>query len=256
MARDARHRMRGRMISSWLSPLRSLALCALAAVPFGAEAGAFQVSPVRIDLGGLALTAAVTVRNDGAEPVVIQSTIVAWSQANGQDAYAPTNDALATPPLATIPPGGEQIVRVGMRRPPDRHAELAYRLYVQEVPATTRPLQTSLQVALRVGIPVFVAPAEPASRKLDWSAVMASDGELQLKVNNRGNTHLQVAAMTVVAPDSRREFARQHGLAYVLAGQAREWVMKLAGIDPQLQSVTLHLTSDAGESDETVPLVR
>jgi fimbrial chaperone protein len=238
------------------SPLCRLALCAFAAWASVAHAGSFQVSPVRIDLGGTTLTAAVTIRNDGADPVVIQSSILAWSQSDGRDDYAPTSDALATPPIATIPAGGEQIVRVGLRRGPERATELAYRLYVQEVPQPARATGTSLQVALRVGIPVFVAAAEPKAGKLDWKATLADDGQLRLVVANRSNAHLRIAGMTLAAPDTKQELVRENGLAYVLAGQTRAWVLKLPEPAPALRAVNLHLFSDAGESDETVSVAR
>ncbi len=62
-------------------------------------------------------TAAMTVRNDGDDAVVIQASLLSWAQdESGQDVYTPTNEALVTPPIMTIPPGGEQIVRVGLRR--------------------------------------------------------------------------------------------------------------------------------------------
>ncbi len=97
-----------------------------------AGAGSFQVNPIRVEMSKGATSAAITVRNDGNEPIVVQSSVVGWSQDKGQDVYAPTNEALVTPPIMTVPPGGEQIVRVGLRRAVDPQRELTYRLYLQE----------------------------------------------------------------------------------------------------------------------------
>src|ERR1700692_3246012 len=98
---------------------------------FAAEvlAGSFQVNPIRVEMTKGATTADITVRNDGEEAIVVQSSVVAWTQDNGQEVYTPTTEALVTPPIMTVPPGGEQIVRVGLRRPPDPQRELTYRLY-------------------------------------------------------------------------------------------------------------------------------
>ena len=63
-----------------------------------------------------------------------------------------------SPPIATIAPDKEQIIRVGLRRAPDKERELSYRLFLQEVPAPPKPGFQGLQVALRVGLPVFVQP--------------------------------------------------------------------------------------------------
>src|SRR5438874_3643474 len=181
-----------RMLPPLLAILRRAFLGLLGSVALCAHAGSFQVNPVRVDLGASATSAAITVRNDGAAAVVVQTAILAWSQADGKDEYTPADGALATPPLATIPPSGEQIVRVGLRRAPDPRTELAFRLYVQEIPGSERPSFSGLQVALRVGIPVFVAPSGPVTRKLEWTAKRQADGRLALTVENRGNVHLQI----------------------------------------------------------------
>ena len=128
-----------------------------------------QPDPDRADSKASA-TRSITVRNDGEEPVVVQSSVLAWTQEDGKDIYASTTEALVTPPIMTIAAGAEQIVRVGLRRPPDPRSELAYRVFLQEVPPPPKPGFTGLQVALRVGLPVFVAPGAPAARRLEWSA--------------------------------------------------------------------------------------
>ena len=43
-------------------------------------AGSFQVNPIRVDMSARVTTAALTIRNDGDEPVVIQLSVLAWSQ--------------------------------------------------------------------------------------------------------------------------------------------------------------------------------
>lgn len=87
-----------------------------------ALAGAFQVSPLRIALSAQAPIAVITVRNEGAVASVMQLKAMSWSQTAGEDSYSPTQEVLATPPIFTVPPGGAQIVRVGLRRQPDGRA--------------------------------------------------------------------------------------------------------------------------------------
>src|SRR5438045_8197136 len=45
-----------------------------------AGAGSFQVNPIRIDMTKGATTAAITVRNDGEDAIVVQSSVVARSE--------------------------------------------------------------------------------------------------------------------------------------------------------------------------------
>src|SRR5262245_29568931 len=98
--------------------------------PRAGVAGSFEVNPVRVDLSAAARTSAVTVRNTGSEAVIVQLSVVAWSQEDGRDVYTETKEILATPPIATIPAGGEQIIRAGLRRAPDAQRELSYRLFL------------------------------------------------------------------------------------------------------------------------------
>src|SRR5215472_10970117 len=81
----------GTMSKSAIRRLRPSVLAALASLVFisaTAEAGSFQVNPIRVDLGKGASTAAITVRNDGDAPVVVQASVMAWTQSDGQDAYS------------------------------------------------------------------------------------------------------------------------------------------------------------------------
>ena len=232
-------------------------LLALSLATTEVPAGSFQVNPIRVDMTKGATTAAITVRNDGEEPIVVQSSVVKWTQDNGQEVYAPTSEALVTPPIMTVPPGGEQIVRVGLRRGPDPQRELAYRLYLQEVPPPPKPGFTGLQVALRVGLPVFVAPGAPGIRRLEWSAQIGQDGAIRLAAQNTGNAHVQITDFELRLPGAGEPIAHESTLAYVLAGQRRQWT--LPAPPDRVKSVNefrLKAYTDAGEIDTAVKVER
>ncbi len=233
-------------IAAWLA----IAMCFAIAE---AGAGSFQVNPIRVDMAKGATTAAITVRNDGEDAIVVQSSVVAWSQDNGQEVYAPTTEALVTPPIMTVPPGGEQIVRVGLRRTPDPQRELTYRLYLQEVPPPPKPGFTGLQVALRVGLPVFVAPVAPGIRRLEWSAEIRPDGTIVLAAQNTGNAHVQVTDFQLGLPGGAEPVAHESSLAYVLAGQRRQWTLSApADRVKSARELRLKAFTDAGEIDTAV----
>lgn len=233
-----------------------VAIAAFAAA--SASAGSFQVNPIRVDLSSSIPSAAITVRNDGAESVVVQASVLEWSQADGRDVYAPTSDALATPPIATIAPGAEQIVRVGLRRGADAKRELTYRLFVHEVPPPPRPGFTGLQVALRIGVPVFVAPSTAAVKPLEWSAAVANDGSMKLVARNGGNLHHRIADFELRVPgDAGGPIAGVSTVSYVLAGQVREWT--LPALPERMRAareLALKAFTDAGEIDAKITLDR
>src|SRR5689334_12280243 len=99
-----------------------------------AHAGSFTVNPVRVTLSATQGVAAITVRNVGTEPTVVQLETSSWSQHGGQDALASTTEVLATPPIITTPPRASRIIRVGLRRPADPERELTYRLFLRQIP--------------------------------------------------------------------------------------------------------------------------
>ena len=217
-----------------------------------AQAGTFSVSPVRATLSAIRPVAALTVRNDGAEASVVQLEVMGWSQQEGKDVYDPTREVLATPPIFTLPPGGSQVVRVGLRRAPDPRNEITYRLFLQEVPPPPKPDFRGLQVALRIGMPLFVLPAVPAKPVLRWQAIRTPQGGFQVKLSNSGNAHIQVANITLV-PSDGSPFPTQQLAAYVLAGQTVGWLMDAAPAPPAGAPMRLLAQTDAG--DITVDVV-
>jgi len=194
----------------------------------GARAGQLAVDPVRLDLSTQAPVAALTVRNAGAEPVLMQLEPLAWSQQDGEDRYTASDDLLATPPIFTVPPGGGQIVRVGLRRPVNSLSEQSYRLFLQEQPrpaaAPSEP-SVSLRTILRIGVPVFVAPAAPARADLRWRATRTGEG-LRVEATNTGNVHAKLIGLDVSAPVDDKKLNVFEGLAYVLPGNSRHWLVQ------------------------------
>jgi len=233
---------------------RTLGLCVALLLGHPAWAGSFQVNPIRVDLTPKAQTAALAVKNTGDESVVVQVSIEAWSQDSSKDIYAATKELLATPPVMTIPPNEERIVRVGLRRAPDRSKELSYRLFLQEVPPPPKPGFQGLVVALRIGLPVFVAPAQgQAAPRVAWKAMRLPDNKLGISAINDGTAHLQVADINVVAADTGSAVANYSGLTYVLPDQRREWAMPLTA-PLGASRIRVKAVTDAGNLDADIDL--
>lgn len=211
-----------------------------------AQAGTFVVSPVRATLSASHQVGALTVRNDGPEPTVVQLEVLSWSQQDARDVYEPTREILATPPIFTVPAGGSQIVRVGLRRAPDSQQELSYRLYLQEVPPPPTPDFQGLQVALRIGVPVFVLPSAAAKPVLRWQLSRTPEGQLKLSLSNDGNVHIQIANFSLVAAGQKPHPTLQVA-AYVLPGQTRDWVLEGIAAPRPGSELRLFAQTDAGD---------
>ncbi len=204
-----------------------LAVLAWGSAP--ARAGSFSVNPMRVVLSAAKPVAALEVHNDGAEASVVQLELVAWTQGDNADVYMETGELLATPPILTVPPGGSRVVRIGLRRAPDRDRELTYRLYIQEIPP---PLATDFQgmrMTLRVGVPVFVASTAKPKPQLQWRMAAAAEGGIRVSLTNRGNEHVKINDFELSLADGARSSGVQRVSTYVLPGQSRNWLIKMDG---------------------------
>jgi fimbrial chaperone protein len=230
-------RYAARLLGVWML---SLAAASLAA------AGSFSVSPIRIELSKGQPTAVMTVRNNDTAPVIIQASTLSWGQPGGEEAYGPTRELLVTPPIFTLPPDGEQIVRVALRREPEATRELAYRLLLAEVPQAADKEFTGLRVALRLSLPVFVRPMTPAKPEVEWHATWTGENQLQVTAANSGTAHLQVTDFELRFPGV--EVAEKVAVSrYVLPGSAITWEVKVPAEVSRTASVAIHGFSDSGE---------
>lgn len=217
------------------------------------HAGAFTVNPVRVTLSPTQRVAAITVSNAGKEASVIQLETSRWTQQGGQDVLTATREILATPPIFTLPPGGSQIVRVGMRRPADVQHELTYRLLLREVPPP-QPVAQGLRVALAISMPVFVVSAHPAFSNLQWSAARLADGSIQLQARNIGTAHVQIGSVELSPHEGAVPVVRQSVATYVLPGNTRSWTLKSAVKVPAGSSLRLRASTDAGDVQASITL--
>jgi fimbrial chaperone protein len=230
-------------------------VCAAVAMPLPALSGSFEVNPIRVELNAATRSVALTVRNSGSSTVVVQASVSAWSQQDGKDVLAPTNEVLISPPVMTIEPDREQIVRIGLRRAPDTQRELTYRIFLTEVPPPPQPGFQGLVVALRIGLPLFVQPRSgPAKAALTWHSEVR-DGNVYLKVDNQGTGHIQISTIEMFSAQAGDAVADYSGLAYVLPGQSREFQMKLRDIRVKKgDNLRMKVSTDAGAIDTQIDL--
>lgn len=189
------------------------------------HAGSFQVNPVRVELTAQEKSAVIRVLNTGDETVTIQSQLLAWSQQDGSDQLIPTREMLVSPPIFRLKPGATQIVRVGLLRQIDDHRELCYRLQIEEIPSPPAPDFKGLQVALRIGMPVFVKGKDKAAQDLHFSVSKPVNGNLGLSITNQGNAHAQLYELTIHAKDGQALAAFNNSF-YILPGQRRSMSFK------------------------------
>jgi fimbrial chaperone protein len=200
-----------------MKAIRSVGFSMLFVAQLASGAGSLRVAPTRLDLSPDQRTVALTVTNTGGVPTLLQIESKRWSQQTGLDEYTPADDLIVSPPIFTLEPGAEQIVRIARR---DRRApgvQLAYRLFVQEVLTPGNTSSRELNMVLRIGLPVFTTPASAPEPMLLWS-LRCSDGSPPiLIVSNRGGQAVRIDELDVQGASGGHT---EHAI-YVLAGAAR-----------------------------------
>jgi len=212
-----------------------------------ALAATFSVTPVRIYMKPQDRAVAVTITNEGDEPVVLQADVYAWTQKpDGSDETQLTEDLILSPPIIKLGPKARQVVRLARLRAPDASRQLTYRMILREIPEAAAPQQhIQVQIALALSMPVFITPP-PAKRAMSCTAARAAGGGLDAACANTGSAYAQVREIQAKRGES--VLARFEGGAYILPGARK--VISLKGSDPLPQGpVRLVVTYDDGTSE-------
>ena len=182
-----------------------------------AQAASISVSPICVDVPAPASSASVTLRNEAALPVNIQIRIFKWVLKDGDDFYEETESVVATPPVATVPPGGSALVRIVRTDNRPVVGEEPYRLIVDEIPDANRVRNVGVNVALRYAIPVFFRNGDASQPKLAWS-IRTVSGKRMLVATNTGDKSSRIANLNL------GKTSLYKGLAgYALGQSTRMW---------------------------------
>ncbi len=192
-----------------------------------AGASAFNVKPTQVYLSTKAPSALFSVRNESAEALRFQLSVFVWDQTTkGEMRLAPTQDIVFFPALLTLGPGEERKIRVGSTVPGGT-VEKSYRIFVEELPPAVKAKEAGkggpqIKVLMRMGVPIFFQPANPAAAGQIEAKTLRSD-KLAFEVKNTGNVHFQVRQARVrgLGPSKESLFERTVPGWYVLAGGSR-----------------------------------
>jgi fimbrial chaperone protein len=216
-----------------------LVLCS--ALP--AAAGPFSISPVRIYMAPRERATAITVTNEGDEPLVMQADIYDWKQkANGEDDLVLTEDMIVSPPIIKVAPKSRQVVRLAMLRPRPSGEQLTYRLIVREIPEA-KPAGTNvqLQIALAFSMPVFITP-NGVKRNVACTTERAADA-VKAVCENTGNAFAQPRSFELTSVDGGKLASTDTG-GYILPGVKRGFELKNVGGKVPAGKAKLTVTHD------------
>ncbi len=185
-----------------------------------AAAGAFRINPVAVAVMPDEGAAELRLHNEDSAPVAVRVKALRWTQPDGRDRTEATRDLIVSPPIFTVAPGAQQLIRIGFR---NRTPRTAYRLIVEEIPGQ-RPAGTGISVSLKLDLPLYVIARRGAAPALSWAARRGSDGALVVEVRNSGDLHAQILAIEAREP-SGRLVGRTEAMGVVLPSSSRAWTL-------------------------------
>lgn len=135
----------------------AIALACLAVT--GANAASLRVAPVYLDVahGGNATT--LRVWNSGSSTVLVQVRVYRWTHNKGSDdVLTPTTAVVASPPIATLKPGGENLIRIVRVATTPVTAREDYRVLVDQLPDPKGARAGVVDILVRHAIPLHFEP--------------------------------------------------------------------------------------------------
>lgn len=218
------------MLAHWLT--RGLMAAGLVMAYGVAAASGLQVAPTGIEfLPSSSPAQGLWLTNTGDQPLHAQVRVFHWTQADGKDVLTRTQALAASPPMLTLAPGAQQMVRVIRLGAQNASSEDAYRLLVDELPQPDQQKQTGVRYVLRYSIPVFIEPANPLdaatiAASLRWSLAREGTG-IALQVQNTGPVHAQLSDVSLLPPGGAPIAVSAGLLGYVLPGMTMRWPLKI-----------------------------
>ena len=208
--------------------------------------GEWRVTPIRIDLGRQAKSGVVTVINDSKDRLQLQMKAFEWTQdAEGKDSYTETGDLVFFPKMMIFEKAEEKILRAGIKVPATK-TEKTYRLFLEEIPGPRKAEGANVAIAIRFGVPLFVAPLKEEPKGEIGKVAMAK-GTVEAKIRNPGNVHFVIRSVTVKGKNGKGEEIFSRGLSgwYLLAGASRTYATDVpAEVCPDLAAVDVEAITD------------
>lgn len=196
------------------------ALCLLLAPLPAAARGELQAGPTLLEIAPGASATRLRLGNSGDSVVSAQVRVYAWSQKDGEDTLAPSDHVVASPPIAQIEPGGEQVVRIVLAGPPASGSDLSFRVVVDELPAEDAAGESAVKVRMRYLIPAFVRAPGAGEPVLNCSLTA---GGTRLACRNDGERAARLGATALVDGTGQAVNLSEGLFGYVLPGSTRHW---------------------------------
>lgn len=190
-------------------------------------AASLRVSPVLIDVSAPTSASSIRIWSEAKLPVSVQARLFRWSQNNGDDTYEPATDVVVSPPITSLKPGGENILRIVRTSKRPVTGEESYRLLVDELPDSAKKTSGTINLIVRHSIPVFFSQRGSSDADPVWN-IQRKAGGYQVTVSNKGDRRLRISDLVLTS--GRKPVGQKNGLVgYVLGHSSASWFVASRG---------------------------
>jgi fimbrial chaperone protein len=196
-----------------------LAVVALAA---GAHAASLQVTPTTVEVAAPSAAATIKLRNDDARPITAQVRVFRWSVVDGKEKLEPTDTVVASPPVVSLSPRTDYVVRIVRTSRQPVAGEESYRLLVDELPDPQRMKAGAVNLLLRYSLPVFFGAPHRGDAKVDWR-LEHQGGQLWVSAQNLGDRRMRISGLGVKNASGETVSFGDGLNGYVLARSTMRW---------------------------------
>ncbi|ANY19003.1 hypothetical protein A6F68_00468 [Tsuneonella dongtanensis] len=176
-----------------------------------------SIAPLRTEIDSGTSGATVYLSNTSSREIAVQSRLFAWNQAEGADAYAPTNELVLSPSISMIPPGETQIVRI-LRKAGSSPGEKRFRLVVDQLPDPKSVKAGQAATRIRFSLPVFVDRDTATAPSFAWKL---KDDRLELA--NSGGATARIVNLAVKTLGGEDVQLGENSLRYVHGNSTITW---------------------------------
>jgi fimbrial chaperone protein len=199
--------------------LFSLAVAALAA---SAHAASLQVTPTTVEVVAPGAAATIKLRNDDARPISAQVRVFRWSVVDGKEKLDPTEAVVVSPPVVSLSPKRDYVVRIVRTSREPVAGEESYRLLVDELPDPQRIKAGAVNLLLRYSLPVFFGAPDRGDAKVSWR-VERKGGQLWVSAQNLGERRMRVSSLAMKNANGETISFGDGLNGYVLARSTMRW---------------------------------
>jgi fimbrial chaperone protein len=188
-------------------------LCLLTLSSCALLAHALEIAPTTVMLPRDRPVGMMRLANNSSAPATYELTVHGWSQEDGEDVLSPEPGLVVTPPVVSLDPNAESIVRIGLLTPSGSDgSERTYRLLIRDISPVDHSSSTGLRIRMEYLIPVFL-PAQTPHPGIQVMATRVSSGALCVVLKNSGNTHQKLVGLQCLDTPAKSVSLQKYVLA-------------------------------------------